>query len=34
MRCAEVKRETKETKITLSLNLDGGEVFVQTGIGF
>ena len=34
MRSAEVNRETKETKITISLNLDGGEVKVDTGIGF
>ncbi len=34
MRSAEVKRETKETKIKISLNLDGGEVKAETGIGF
>ena len=35
MRKATVKRETKETKISLSLNLDGsGKGTVETGIGF
>lgn len=34
MRCAEIKRETKETKIRLELSLDGGESCIQTGIGF
>ena len=34
MRTAEVNRKTKETAITLSLCLDGGEVKVNTGIGF
>jgi imidazoleglycerol-phosphate dehydratase len=35
MRHASLKRETKETKISLSLNLDGsGEGSVSTGIGF
>lgn len=29
-----ISRTTKETKIDASLNLDGGEVSVQTGIGF
>ncbi len=34
-RTANVKRETKETKITCSLNLDGiGQYSVNTGIGF
>jgi imidazoleglycerol-phosphate dehydratase len=34
-RIAEVKRETKETQITLSLNLDGsGKAEISTGIGF
>jgi len=34
MRKAEYTRKTKETDITLSLCLDGGEVEVSTGIGF
>ena len=35
MRKATVKRETKETKISVSLNLDGsGKGTVKTGIGF
>ncbi|MDD6602849.1 MAG: imidazoleglycerol-phosphate dehydratase HisB [Eubacteriales bacterium] len=34
MRCAEIERNTKETQIKVSLNLDGGEVNVSTGIGF
>ena len=35
MRTATIERNTKETKITLSLNLDGsGEGEVDTGIGF
>ena len=35
MRKVTVKRETKETKISMSLNLDGsGEGTVETGIGF
>lgn len=33
-RIAEISRETKETQISLSLHLEGGEVSVQTGIGF
>ena len=35
MRCAELNRKTKETEISLKLNLDGkGENAVSTGIGF
>jgi len=33
-RTAAVERNTKETQIKVSLNLDGGEVQVSTGIGF
>lgn len=34
MRSAQVKRETKETRIDLALDLEGGEIAAQTGIGF
>lgn len=35
MRTSSIERNTKETKITLSLNLDGsGEGVIDTGIGF
>lgn len=35
MRSAEIKRDTAETKITLSLNIDGeGKTDIYTGIGF
>lgn len=34
VRTATVTRNTKETQISLSLCLEGGEVMVQTGIGF
>lgn len=33
-RTAQITRETQETRITLSLNLDGGPVQIDTGIGF
>lgn len=34
MRKADITRKTKETVISASLNLDGGEVKISTGIGF
>lgn len=34
MRSALINRKTKETDISLELNLDGGEVKANTGIGF
>lgn len=34
MRTAEIKRKTKETDISVSVNLDGGNVNVRSGIGF
>lgn len=34
MRTAQITRTTKETDISLSLCLDGGEVEVSTGVGF
>jgi len=34
MREAQVKRTTKETDILLDINLDGGKVEIETGIGF
>lgn len=34
MRSAAVERKTKETEISVLLNLDGGEVEIETGIGF
>lgn len=33
-RTAEVTRNTKETQIALKLDLNGGEIDIQTGIGF
>jgi imidazoleglycerol-phosphate dehydratase len=33
-RTAEIKRETKETRISLRLSLDGGEASAATGVGF
>ena len=33
-RTAEIERSTKETRISLSLDLDGGEVAASTGVGF
>lgn len=33
-RTAEVTRATKETQISVKLSLDGGEIAIQTGIGF
>lgn len=33
-RISNISRETKETQIQLSINLDGGPVQIQTGIGF
>ena len=34
MRTSAIARETKETRITLALSLNGGEVKIDTGIGF
>ena len=34
MRTASVSRKSKETDISVQINLDGGDVSVQTGIGF
>ena len=34
MRKASIQRKTKETQIQLELNLEGGDVAIETGIGF
>ena len=34
MRTAFVNRETRETKITVEIDLDGGDIKISTGIGF
>ena len=35
MRTAEIKRETRETNIAMTLNLDGvGKSYIKTGVGF
>ena len=34
MRIGEASRSTRETTITVRINLDGGDVAIQTGIGF
>ena len=34
MRTAEISRETRETKVNVTLCLDGGTVSVDTGVGF
>ena len=33
-RQAKIERKTRETEVVLSLDLDGGEVSAQTGVGF
>jgi imidazoleglycerol-phosphate dehydratase len=33
-RTAKIERETRETKVSLELGLDGGDVSVSTGVGF
>lgn len=33
-RTAEIKRDTKETQVSLKLSLDGGESSISTGVGF
>lgn len=34
MRSASIERKTKETEIFVALNLDGGAVSIETGVGF
>lgn len=34
MRASEMRRETKETKVFVALNLEGGQLKIDTGIGF
>ena len=34
MRTATINRKTKETDIQLSLCLEGGEISIDTGVGF
>ena len=34
MRTSEISRETKETKVYVNLDLDGGDLTIDTGIGF
>ena len=34
MRTSNIERNTKETKINIELNLDGGDVDISTGVGF
>ena len=34
MRTSEISRNTKETQIKVSLDLDGGDADISTGIGF
>ena len=34
MRASEIKRTTKETDVFVSLNLEGGPLEIDTGIGF
>ena len=33
-RTAEINRQTKETKVSVAVDLDGGDVVVETGVGF
>ena len=34
MRTGEVKRRTRETQISVEVNLDGGDSSIVTGVGF